>query len=73
MKARRLAVVQQQLDKKKSELDEQKQAIALTQEAVRQDAEKKKGSVGALGPGKRNPSTRAQTDGSGSATTAEDA
>jgi septal ring factor EnvC (AmiA/AmiB activator) len=38
----RLAVVQEQLAKKKSELDGQKQAIALAQDAVRQDAEKKK-------------------------------
>jgi septal ring factor EnvC (AmiA/AmiB activator) len=38
----RLAIVQEQLAKKKSELDGQKQAIALAQDAVRQDAEKKK-------------------------------
>ena len=38
----RLAVVQEQLAKKKSELDGQKQAIALAQDAVRQDSEKKK-------------------------------
>lgn len=38
----RLAVVQEQLAKKKSELDGQKQAIALAQDAVRQDSEKKR-------------------------------
>jgi septal ring factor EnvC (AmiA/AmiB activator) len=38
----RLAVVQAQLAKKTGELDEQKQAIASAQDAVRQDAEKKK-------------------------------
>ncbi|HVO91194.1 MAG TPA: hypothetical protein VMT22_00045, partial [Terriglobales bacterium] len=38
----RLALVQDQLTKKKIELDAQKAAIAATQEAVRQEAEKKK-------------------------------
>src|SRR6185503_359464 len=38
----RLAVVQEQLAKKKSELDGQKQAIALAQDAVRRDSEKKR-------------------------------
>ncbi|MGH7874796.1 MAG: murein hydrolase activator EnvC family protein [Candidatus Binatia bacterium] len=47
--SRRLVVAQQQLDKNRSELDEQKQAIALAQEAVRQDAEKRKLLLARLG------------------------
>ena len=68
----RLAVVQEQLAKKKSELDGQKQAIALAQGRGASGLGEKKDSVGELRPGKRNPPARAQTDGSGRAAIAKD-